>query len=884
MCATCAGVKGACNAPCFEGFGALSTNMSILLARLRRRSAAFFLPLSLALVGASCSTSSEGPQASSSELAAAPASGDDYDVERYDVKGELDWERNRLRATTGIRLRPHGLGTLVLDSAVEVQAVRGPKGEPLPFVVDAEHRKLRVELSGELRRSDSLGLEIDYEAKGVFLEDSALNGLFMLPPLKGDPVAKRVAFTYSEPFIAQSWMPCHDVPSDRAVFSIEMRVPSNEKLLANGRLVFDEPEKRTDTHRVKYDSGVTLPTYLMAFNVGDFEVAETRAPSGLPVASWHRRGIPNDDRTVLAENVRALETFERLMGPYPFDSYAQVFVPGSMGEENATISLLGESYLDYAQYEGVNIAGHELAHHWVGNLVTNETFYDVWFKEGMATLLEMENMRLYLDEGNVGTLGSERRDPKDGDPIVRDRASPVMPYGTGPYARAAWLLSQVRYLIGDEAFWSTLRKVLRQHRFGTIDTDAFVGAFEPRLGEEATARVRRALVAKSLPRLRVEPSANGAFVTLSDPDGALVTPFTVRWIAPGGATRDQELTLDARLELAPRAAGEFLVVDPLDVHPNAKKFATTDSVQSGKNYEANIVPLLAPKGADARARWLRVGGVHHSALLSRTLPVLAPAEFPPFVRGLGSEAAKMLAIQRACEVASDPKLEPGVRSAWSEVLTRALTTPPRAVGLREVRGNRFAACGAVVDVEGLFASDWAKLEAGLPEQGLLPSRVAFLSKFDLSPDREWSVWTNVAKRSASFNQREQAVATLSNYARQSRVPAKDVPSWRAFFVEQLVHVQNWPILEAAVFGAVAIKADTLAGNADLLSALNGVLHDPMDYWYGFVHTDAICGAYTVIGDPASPAWKSFVDGLSDANLQPDIRAYIDDPSRCAQLF
>ncbi|WP_394846802.1 aminopeptidase [Pendulispora brunnea] len=847
-----------------------------------------FLVFSWASLVASCSSSSDGLGLQSAPLKvsaadeAAPHDGGEYDVERYDLRGELDWEHQRLVATVGITVKARGLETLVLDSAVQVKAVRSATGIPLPFSVDAEHRKLRVDLSP--LAGGATQLAIDYEAQGVYSDGSLENGFFMLPPLEGDPAASRVAFTFSEPSSKPSWMPCHDTPSDRAVFSIELKLPSNEKLLANGRLIFDEAEENTGTHRVKYDSGFTLPTYLMAFNVGDFAVEERRAHSGLPISLWHRRGIPNDDRTALRESIRALETFERLLGPYPFEHYAQVFAPGAMGEENTTISLLGEAYLDYSLYPSINIAGHELGHQWFGDLVTVETFYDLWIKEGMATLLEMENMRGYLDEGNVGTLGVERRDPRDGEPVVRDRSMPILPYGTGPYARANWVLSQIRYLTGERVFWSTLRKILREHRFGTIGTEAFVHEFAPHLGSEATAQVQRALVAKRIPRLQVEPAPAGAFVTLRDPDGALVTPMVARWIAPDGTKRDQELTVDARVELAPRTPGEFLVVDPLDVHPNAKKFATQDSVASGKNYESSVVPLLVPKGAGALAQWLRVGGLHHTALLSRKLPALSPEQFGPFVAKLGAEGAKMLAIQRACEVASDSSLDPNLRAAWSKALSRALRSPPSTIGLQEVRTTGFPACSNVVDVESVFASDWAKLEANPPDRGLSEARVAYLSQFDLPPARAWSVWTNVAKRSTSLNQRERAVKALSKYAYTSRVPAEAIPSWRAFFVERLTQSQSFAVLEASIEGAFAIKADTLAGNADFLSGLNAVLHDPVDYWNGITHTEALCAAYTVIGDAASPAWQSFVEGLSDANLKPDIRAFIDDPSRCADWF
>ncbi|WP_394836570.1 aminopeptidase [Pendulispora rubella] len=837
--------------------------------------------LSLTLLVAACSSASDDPGATPSvDLGVNDSTaGTNYDVERYDVKGELDWARHRLVATVSIQLRGHG--TVVLDSAVsEINAVRLDDGTPLPFAVDREHQKLRVDLPAN---AETVRLEIDYEAEGAVSGGVGQGArLYMVPALKGDPAAVRAAYTFSERYGAHWWMPSHDVPSDRAFFSVDMRIPAHEKLIANGDLVSDEIDGATKMHRVKYESGFTLPTYIMAFNVADFEVETAHVRSGdrhVPLSIWHRRGIPNDYRTSLRETARAMKAFEALVGPYPFKSYSQVFMPGDWGEENATITLMGESYLDYSLSDGIDVAGHELAHQWFGDLVTNETFYDAWFKEGMATLLEMENLRGYLDEENVGLLGGDRQRPREGEPIVRDRSIPITSYGTGPYARAAWLLSQIRSRLGDAPFWQTLRGVLREHAYGTMGTDAFIDAFAPHLGAETTAAVRRAVVAKSIPRLHVESAPDGAVVTLRDPEGALITPMVVRWVSPDGSSREQTLALDTPVTLSRQTPGEFLVIDPQDVHPDAKVFATQDGASSDANYETSVAPLLVPQGQAAIAQWLRAGGLHQIATLSHALPALAPGEFGAFVRELDAKAAETLAIQRACDVAVDPKLDAATRAAWSGVIGRALRQPPPAVGLAALGTKRWATCGKVVDVERLFAVDWARLEAF---GSISENRIAFLSQFDLPPVREFSIWSRVATHADTLNQRKAAVTNLSRYATESRVPVSNAPSWREFFVALLSDSQDLTVLQQAIYGLVATKGASLPENAAAVTGLSAVLHDPVDHHFGIVHSNAVCAAYALIpGSPTSPAWQNFVDGLSDAKLQPNVLAFVSDPARCA---
>ncbi|HWL86121.1 MAG TPA: M1 family aminopeptidase [Polyangiaceae bacterium] len=838
----------------------------------------------LAALVAACSSTGDGAHdspasSSSSALNLEPAG---YDVERYDLQGTLDWNRNRLVASVGITLTPsEGTRAISLDSAVtEIHAVRSA-GVSLPFTVDPANQKLLVDLPEAFQHGRMLRLDIDYEAESVPHSTSGGEVFFMAPRLEGDPAPARQAFTQSEFHGARLWMPSHDEPSDRAVFSIDLRLALDEDLVANGERVLDQRDPTTDTHRVKYDSGFTLPTYIMAFAAGELEV-DRRNAGRVPLALWHRKGVATEyDSVAFEEAARAMATYESLLGvPYPFHTYAQVYMPGGLGEENATISLVGDFPLDEALASIDTIAVHELSHQWFGDLVTVRSFYDDWFKEGMATLLQGEAMRVYTDEDHHGTLGGEetqRSTIRDGDPILRDPSVPATPVGTGAYSRAAWLLTQIRSHIGERAFWGTLRGVLERYRYGVIDSAEFVDSFAPVLDAPTMSAVKRAVAAKKLPRLHVEPSPSGALLTLHDPDGSFITPMSVRWVAPDGSTRDQTLAPDTRVALEPRP-GEFLVVDPRDVHPAASLFAGLDSDDSAKNYAAYVEPLLVPQGRVAIAQWLRVGGIHQATLLARTMPAVAPRDFEAFVDGLDAEQAKSSAVQRACEVAGNPALDALTRAQWSRVLARALARPLPTRGV-SLKGN-FAACSKVVDVERVFAADWAKLETGLPEGGISEARLSYLSRFELPVARSFSVWSAVARRGKSEDLRDQAIANLSNDA--FRADQADLPRWRAFFSEMMTRSEAWIFVYNALFGVVAAAGPTADENAGALTSLNVVLHDPVDYWFGEVQADAVCAAYALIpGSPAAPEWQIFVSGLADAALKPDIRALIADPSPCA---
>ncbi|WP_437631054.1 M1 family metallopeptidase [Sorangium sp. So ce854] len=800
----------------------------------------------------------------------APLEGSAFDVERYDLRGEFDWERSRLVATLGLTLSFTGEGprSVVLDSAVaEVKGVRRPGGGALPHAIDPSRHALAIDLSSvpEATAGGPIELEIDYEA----LSGDALRAV---PARLGDPVAVRAVYTVSEPLGASRWMPCHNAPSDRAVFSVAMRVDSGEALIANGDLVADD-DLGAAGRLLHYETAYPLPTYLMAFAIGDFEV-ERGARGDLPLAVWRRRGLPGDHGKMLDELSRAIGRFEELLVPYPFEKYALVLLPdfSAGGIEHAGISFQREERSTQpALASDLLLSAHELAHQWFGDLVTVETWDDLWIKEGMATLLEQEAVRAYTDESGAGTLNGDELGVEPGDAVRDPSLAPGEKYTSGPYGRAAWLLTQIRSLAGEEAFWSALRGVLEERRFGVINTDEFLDAFAPALGPEATARARRAVASTALPSLSVEPApAGGAFVTLRDPDGALVAPLSLAWVAPDGATREQALVPGERVEVAPRHPSELLLVDPQDRHPEWAFFGARRDLDA---YAAAVAPLRVPSDAGGVERFLDVGGAHQLAALQGGLPEgLAPEQFASFVDALDADAARAVAIAAACEAARAPGLDAGVRDAWASVLAGALAEAPYSYGLDYV--DSYAACGAVVSPEVLFADDWAALEAGLASGGVSDARLQFLSKFRLSPDRALRAWGRVALASSSVRARVIAIRHLTAYL-DGLDPAA-LPAWRALFVRVLRETDVADVLGADLRAVLATSAPTAAGNGEALAALTRVLRARAAR---SVHAAAVCAAFALTaGD--EQAFARFAAGVEGAVLADVPRSLLRAPAAC----
>ncbi len=543
------------------------------------------------------------------------------DVERYDLKGDYDWARGRLVATVDITLVPEGT---TRDNHAQQRRDRGEvraalEGDALPFTTDATEKHLRVDISSlpERPSGTAITLEIAYEAEPG-------DGLFAVFDRKGDPLKDvRALFTHSEPFGAQRWMPCHDAPSDRALFSVEMGMSSAETMIANSVVTDDKPGK-DGGHRMKYETAYALPTYLMAFAISDFEVESTTKGS-VPISIWHRRGLPGEYASVLNELVGVMAHFEELLGPYPFERYALVHLPmlPATGMENAGITFQYEYAGSTAMGAELSVTAHELGHQWYGDLVTIEDWDDMWIKEGMASLLEVEGLRAHSDKDGPLTLNGDNYWPTAGEAIRDTSLAPPYKYTTGPYSRAAWLLTQIRSLVGEEAFWKILRGVLEQHRFGSIGTEEFLDAFAEALGPEATARARRAVDAKLIPTLEMKlaPSGN-ATMTVRDEEDTLIAPLDVAWVADDGSVRTETLAANKPLEIAPKQSGEVLRLDPLDRHPPLESLIMDE--ESMNILQANITPLLSPTTPAGLANFLDSGSANQEVVLWSSLPGVPP--------------------------------------------------------------------------------------------------------------------------------------------------------------------------------------------------------------------------------------------------------------------
>jgi aminopeptidase N len=281
--------------------------------------------------------------------------------------------------------------------------------------------------------------------------------------------------------------PCIDHPTGKPKLLDEhITVPAPLVAAGNGiAMGMDEANGwRTWHWRTKNPS-----TYGISINVGPYKVLEgsyaSRYGNTIPLRMWYLPQHEAGARELFGEFAPMLDFFETTIGPYPFgDEKMGVVETPHKGMEHQTINAYGNGYAKTA-YGYDDLLQHEFAHEWFGNQLTNADWDDMWLHEGLGTYMQPLYMaHLRGDQEYFASLMALRARIQNKAPIVSgkhrreedvyavERGGP----GQDIYNKGALVMHTLRGLVGDDAFFRTVREVV----YGNADPRP--GNFAPRYG------------------------------------------------------------------------------------------------------------------------------------------------------------------------------------------------------------------------------------------------------------------------------------------------------------------------------------------------------------------------------------------------------------------
>lgn len=402
----------------------------------------------------------------------------EYDLLHTVIDVTLDVEARTIDGTVTHRVTTFGprseLSFDAEDLAIRYASVDGAK---VPFRQDGRH--LRLTLPKALVPGVEATVEIGYRG-------SPSVGLYWVGPEAGYPDKPYQCWTQGQDEDNHYWVPIYDDPNDKATWETLLTVREDLTAVSNGELVATRstrPGWRTFHHHMREPNS----TYLIAFAVGPWE-RYVDTWRGRPVEYFVSKGVGEETaRRSFGETPRILEVFSERFGvEYPWSKYAQVavaeFVVGGM--ENVTCTLQTDRTLHDAtaalERSSIGLVAHEAAHQWFGDLVTCRTWADLWLNEGFATYGEAlyheavsgrDEMRLDMWENQRRFMRSDGDTPR---PMVVDffsRSGGRTSHHV--YTKGSSVLHMLRFVLGDDAFFASVKHFLEKHRLGSVDTHDF---------------------------------------------------------------------------------------------------------------------------------------------------------------------------------------------------------------------------------------------------------------------------------------------------------------------------------------------------------------------------------------------------------------------------
>jgi aminopeptidase N len=333
---------------------------------------------------------------------------------------------------------------------------------------------------------DTITVKIFYQ--GIPAQDKRWGGFYFT---SDEAFNYGVGMAAEPPNFGRAWFPCIDNFSDRASYSFEIRVPQGYMAVCNGLL--NSTQKYPDnTVSWTWKTEQEIPTYLASVAIAPYDSILYTYQSGtrkIPVTIYDRKDNLERARRSLANLPLWMGVFEKQFGPYRWERIGFVMVPFRGGAmEHATNIALSRLTVN-GDLSRETLYAHELSHSWFGNLVTCAGEADMWLNEGFASYAESIMMEgVYGREAFLKNIRQNQKDVLEKTQVTDGGYFPVcnlphaLTYGSTVYDKGALVVQNLRGVLGDSVFFSTLKKYLDRYAFSTCSVKEFQRFFSETTG------------------------------------------------------------------------------------------------------------------------------------------------------------------------------------------------------------------------------------------------------------------------------------------------------------------------------------------------------------------------------------------------------------------
>ena len=431
-------------------------------------------------------------------------------------------------------------------------------------------------------------------------------------------------FTQFEALDARRAFPCFDQPGFKTPWQLTLHIPKSDRAISNTPQA-SETDEPGGMKRVAFAETKPLPSYLVAFAIGPFDVVDagTTGRNHVPVRIVTPRGKASQAAYAAQVTATIVQRLEDYFGvPYPYAKLDEVAIPLTFGfgaMENAGMVTYGQTILlaDPAsdtinrQREFASVAAHELAHQWFGDLVTTAWWDDIWLNEAFATwtsskiLAEWQpewHSRLSDLQSKFGAMGSDSlvtarqiRQPIEAKDDVANAFDDIT------YEKGAAVIRMFEVWTGERQFRAGVTAYLKRYAFRNATANDFLDSIATASKPELSSAFKTFLDQPGIPEISASLDCSGA------PRVVLSQKRYLPLGSAGSQGAQWKVPVCVRYEAGESGATDCFLLDKPSAEFPLKKadscpagiFANADG--SGyyiTNYQAGLLAKLLGEGSD----------------------------------------------------------------------------------------------------------------------------------------------------------------------------------------------------------------------------------------------------------------------------------------------